>query len=70
MPRDIPPQKWYNNFCLNFMIASVIPSLVIYYELNKILSAIKGAENMTIMFWFVYVAVVLYVLVVAEVSVT
>ena len=51
-------------------MAAIIPSLVIYYELDKILGAIQGSKNITVLFWFVYLALILYVIVLGEVSVT
>ena len=38
--RDIPRKKWYVKFVPNLILAAIIPSLVIYYELDKIVNAI------------------------------
>ena len=41
--RDIPRKKWYVRFVPNVIVAAIVPSLVIYYELDKIVNAIQGS---------------------------
>ena len=70
-PRDIPNEKKiYLSLPINMFFSAILPSMVIYYELAKILQAIQGTQNMTILFWFVYLALVFYVVVVAEINMT
>ena len=70
VPRDAPEGlPWFLNFNLMSLISGFIPVIVIGFELYQILYCIRGTTYIYLLYWSFYVGFLVFLIVVAQLSI-
>jgi transmembrane 9 superfamily protein 2/4 len=70
VPRDLPEGlPWFLNFNLMSVISGVVPVFVIAFEIYQIMGCIRGSSYIYLIYWSFYVGFIVFLIVVAEISI-
>jgi transmembrane 9 superfamily protein 2/4 len=70
VPRDLPEGlPWFLNFNLMSVISGVVPVFVIAFEIYQIMGCIRGSSYIYLIYWSFYVGFLVFLIVVAEISI-
>jgi transmembrane 9 superfamily protein 2/4 len=70
VPREVPEGlPWFLNFNLMSVISGVVPVLVIAFEIYQIIGCIRGSSFIYLVYWSFYVGFLVFIVVVAEISI-